>query len=45
MHASADTAVEKEPQAKKTDWLEVSATVLLGLAAVLIAWSAYQAQL
>lgn len=45
MHASPDATVEEEPDTTKTDWLEVSATVLLGLAAMLIAWSAYQAQL
>jgi hypothetical protein len=28
-----------------TDWFEVTAAVLLGLSAVLIAWAAYQAQL
>lgn len=44
MHASPDAIISDDPK-KQVDWLEVSATVLLGLAAMLVAWSAYQAQL
>ena len=37
--------VETSEKRKKADWLEIGATVLLGIAAVLIAFSTFQAQL
>ena len=46
MSAFGDPIAENTPEDKKhADWLEIIATVLLGIAAVLIAWSTYQSQL
>lgn len=43
--ASVDHEPQAAPDKESPDWLEITATVLLGIAAVLIAWSTYQAQL